>query len=122
MKLGAKAPEPTYIRMAHGSSSEPWKSIEIRPEEGYKFLLKDIKGNIINFQTDLTIFSWGGFKMIYAFDGYTPEIGEGTYVSETAIVIGNVKIVEKCYIGHGSILRGDYGRIEIGSETAIEEG
>lgn len=60
--------------------------------------------------------------MIYAFDGYTPEIGEGTYVSETAIVIGNVKIGEKCYIGHGSILRGDYGRIEIGSETAIEEG
>lgn len=65
---------------------------------------------------------FGGFNMIYAFDGYTPEIGEGTYVSETAIVIGNVKIVEKCYIGHGSILRGDYGRIEIGSETAIEEG
>lgn len=60
--------------------------------------------------------------MIYAFNGYTPEIGEGTYVSETAIVIGNVKIGDRCYIGHGAILRGDYGRIEIGSETAVEEG
>lgn len=60
--------------------------------------------------------------MIYAFDGHTPEIGEGTYVSETAIVIGNVKIGDNCYIGHGAILRGDYGRIEIGSETAVEEG
>ncbi|MCO1602157.1 gamma carbonic anhydrase family protein [Desulfosporosinus nitroreducens] len=60
--------------------------------------------------------------MIYAFDGHTPEIGTGTYVSETAIVIGNVKIGENCYIGHGAILRGDYGRIEIGSETAVEEG
>ncbi len=60
--------------------------------------------------------------MIYAFDGNTPEIGEGTYVSETATVIGNVKIGERCYIGHGAILRGDYGRIEIGSETAVEEG
>lgn len=29
--------------------------------------------------------------MLYVFDGYTPEIGEGTYVSETAIVIGNVQ-------------------------------
>ena len=27
-----------------------------------------------------------------------------------------------CYIGHGSILRGDYGRIEIGDGTAVEEG
>lgn len=60
--------------------------------------------------------------MLYVFDGYTPEIGEGTYVSETAIVIGNVKIGDNCYIGHGAILRGDYGRIEIDSETAVEEG
>lgn len=60
--------------------------------------------------------------MIFAFDGYFPEIGEGTYVSETATVIGNVKIGNNCYIGHGSILRGDYGRIEIGSGTAVEEG
>jgi len=60
--------------------------------------------------------------LIYAFDGHTPEIGEGTYISETAMVIGNVKIGDNCYIGHGAILRGDYGRIEIGSETAVEEG
>lgn len=60
--------------------------------------------------------------MIYAFDGHAPEIGQGTYVSETATVIGNVKIGGNCYIGHGSIIRGDYGRIEIGSRTAVEEG
>jgi carbonic anhydrase/acetyltransferase-like protein (isoleucine patch superfamily) len=29
---------------------------------------------------------------------------------------------EQCYVGHGTILRGDYGRIEIGSGTAVEEG
>lgn len=60
--------------------------------------------------------------MIYAFDGNSPQIGEGTYVSETAIVIGDVQIGDNCYIGHGAILRGDYGRIEIGPETAVEEG
>lgn len=60
--------------------------------------------------------------MIYRFDGKEPKVGQGTYVSETAIVIGDVQIGSDCYIGHGAILRGDYGRIEIGDETAIEEG
>lgn len=60
--------------------------------------------------------------MFYAFDGQTPVIGKETYVSETAQVIGNVVIGDNCYIGHGAILRGDYGRIEIGDGTAIEEG
>lgn len=60
--------------------------------------------------------------MLYRFDGHSPQIGEGTYVSETATVIGNVKIGDNCYIGHGAILRGDYGSIEIGDKTAVEEG
>lgn len=60
--------------------------------------------------------------MLYSFDGKQPSIGQGTYVSETALVIGDVSIGDNCYIGHGAILRGDYGRIEIGSGTAVEEG
>jgi len=60
--------------------------------------------------------------MLYTFDGQTPVIGKETYVSETAQVIGNVVIGDNCYIGHGAILRGDYGRIEIGAGTAVEEG
>ncbi|MGQ9824643.1 MAG: gamma carbonic anhydrase family protein [Desulfotomaculales bacterium] len=60
--------------------------------------------------------------MFYSFDGRQPEIGKDTYVSELAMVIGNVKIGNNCYIGHGAILRGDYGKIEIGSGTAVEEG
>jgi carbonic anhydrase/acetyltransferase-like protein (isoleucine patch superfamily) len=60
--------------------------------------------------------------MFYRFDGKQPVIGTGTYVSETALVIGDVRIGNDCYIGHGAILRGDYGAIEIGNETAVEEG
>jgi len=60
--------------------------------------------------------------MFYRFDGRQPIVGIGTYVSETAIVIGDVRIGNNCYIGHGVILRGDYGTIEIGNETAVEEG
>ena len=59
--------------------------------------------------------------MLYAFDGREPKIGRGVYISDQAVVIGDVKIGTGCYVGSGAILRGDYGRIEIGSGTAVEE-
>lgn len=60
--------------------------------------------------------------MLYAFDKKQPIVGKDTYISELASVIGDVDIGDNCYIGHGAIIRGDYGRIEIGSGTAVEEG
>lgn len=60
--------------------------------------------------------------MLYRFDGREPRYGRETYVSETAIVVGDVRIGDNCYIGHGVILRGDYGAIEVGDGTAVEEG
>ncbi|MBN2401800.1 MAG: gamma carbonic anhydrase family protein [Spirochaetes bacterium] len=60
--------------------------------------------------------------MLYEFDGREPKIGKDSYVSETAILVGDVIIGDNCYIGHGAILRGDYGTIKIGSGTAVEEG
>jgi carbonic anhydrase/acetyltransferase-like protein (isoleucine patch superfamily) len=59
--------------------------------------------------------------VLYAFDGRRPEIGRDVYVSDQAIVIGAVKMGNCCYVGPGAILRGDYGRIEIGPGTAVEE-
>jgi carbonic anhydrase/acetyltransferase-like protein (isoleucine patch superfamily) len=60
--------------------------------------------------------------MLYKFDGKQPAVGKNSYISDIARVIGDVGIGDNCYIGHGAILRGDYGRIEIGDGTAIEEG
>ena len=60
--------------------------------------------------------------MLYSFDNRNPRIGKETYVSETALLIGDVRVGNSCYIGHGAILRGDYGTIEIGDGTAVEEG
>ena len=60
--------------------------------------------------------------MLYKFDGKQPTVGKNTYVSELAQVVGDVRIGDNCYIGHGAILRGDYGTIEIGNGTAVEEG
>ena len=60
--------------------------------------------------------------MFYSFDARVPSVGSGTYVNETAQVIVDVRIGKNCYVGHGAILRGDYGAIEIGDEAVIEEG
>ncbi len=60
--------------------------------------------------------------MLFEFDGNVPKIGKNTYVSETAQVIGDVTIGDNCYVGHGAIIRGDYGTIDIKEGTAVEEG
>lgn len=60
--------------------------------------------------------------MFYSFRNRKPRVGNQTYVSEHALLIGDVKIGDNCYIGHGAVLRGDYGSIEVGSGTAVEEG
>ena len=60
--------------------------------------------------------------MLYSFRNRQPRIGQETYVSDQAILIGDVKIGDDCYIGPGAMLRGDYGSIEVGDGTAVEEG
>ncbi len=59
---------------------------------------------------------------LYQFEGRKPRAGEGVFVADSALVIGDVKIGKNAYIGHGVILRGDYGSIIIGQGTAVEEG
>ena len=59
--------------------------------------------------------------VLYRFDGKEPSIGKETYVSQSAEVIGDVIIGERCYIGPGAKIRGDYGSIRIGNKTSIEE-
>jgi carbonic anhydrase/acetyltransferase-like protein (isoleucine patch superfamily) len=61
-------------------------------------------------------------QVFYEFDGKKPVIGDDTYVSETALLIGDVRIGNHCYIGHGAILRGDYGTIDIRNGVTVEEG
>jgi len=58
---------------------------------------------------------------LYRFGNRVPSCGDGTWISDSARVIGDVVIGGDCYIGHGVILRGDYGSIRIGHGTAIEE-
>lgn len=59
---------------------------------------------------------------IFEFEDRRPRIAASAYVAPSAQVIGDVRIADHCYIGHGAILRGDYGTIVVGTGTAIEEG
>ncbi len=59
---------------------------------------------------------------IYEYDGKRPKISDEAFVSETAIIVGDVTIGKNCYIGHGAIIRADYGKVVIGDGTAVEEG
>ncbi len=58
---------------------------------------------------------------IWEFEGKKPSIEKGTFVFPTADIIGNVTIGSNCYIGPGSVLRGDYEKIMMGSGCSIQE-
>ncbi len=59
--------------------------------------------------------------MIRSLSGKTPEIAETAFVSEAAYVVGNVEIGENSSVWPGAVIRGDFGKIKIGKDTAIED-
>ncbi|SHE74910.1 Carbonic anhydrase or acetyltransferase, isoleucine patch superfamily [Ferrithrix thermotolerans DSM 19514] len=59
---------------------------------------------------------------IYALGDLKPKIHTSAFVHPDATVIGDVTIGEYASIWPQAVLRGDYGHIEIGSETSIQDG
>jgi len=59
--------------------------------------------------------------MIYEFQGFKPVIKESAYIHETAVIIGNVIIGEKVYVGPGAVIRGDWGQIIIEDGCNVQE-
>ena len=45
--------------------------------------------------------------LIKSVRGYTPKIGENTYLSENATIVGDVTIGRDCSIWINAVLRGD---------------
>lgn len=58
---------------------------------------------------------------VYKFENRVPVIGDTTYVSHSASVIGKVIIGEECYIAPGAVVKGDYGEIRIGDGCSIQD-
>lgn len=60
--------------------------------------------------------------MILGFKDKFPRIHETAYVTQDAIIIGDVEIGEDASIWFGSIVRGDVNYIRIGDNTNIQDG
>ncbi len=54
--------------------------------------------------------------------GKVPQIGEGTFLAETAVVIGDVTIGQGSSIWYNAVIRGDVNSITIGDRTNIQDG
>lgn len=59
--------------------------------------------------------------MIKSLQGITPKIGKGTFVAETAAVIGDVEIGEDCSIWYSTVIRGDVNKIRIGNRVNVQD-
>ena len=59
--------------------------------------------------------------MIREFNGIEPKIHESAYVTDDAIIVGDVEIGPDSSVWYGSVLRGDVNFIRIGARTNIQD-
>lgn len=60
--------------------------------------------------------------MIKSFQNKSPKIHETAFVTDDAIIIGDVEIGAESSVWFGSILRGDVNFIRIGARTNVQDG
>lgn len=59
--------------------------------------------------------------MIQEHNEHKPQIPESCFVHDSAVVIGNVTLGEKCNIWPGAVIRGDVSFIKVGEECSIQD-
>jgi carbonic anhydrase/acetyltransferase-like protein (isoleucine patch superfamily) len=59
--------------------------------------------------------------MIKSFGTTRPVIAQSSWISESALVMGNVEIGENCGVFPGAVIRGDFTKITVGNNTVIED-
>ncbi len=60
-------------------------------------------------------------SIIRSFANKTPVIGEGCFLAETAVVIGDVEVGARSSVWYGVVLRGDVHHIRIGEEVSVQD-
>ncbi|MBJ3816761.1 phenylacetic acid degradation protein PaaY [Shimwellia pseudoproteus] len=58
---------------------------------------------------------------IYQIDGLTPVVPHDSFVHPTAVLIGDVIIGHRVYIGPNACLRGDFGRILVNDGANVQD-
>ncbi len=59
--------------------------------------------------------------LLRRFRDKTPEVGEGSFLADNAVLVGDVKIGARSSIWFGAVLRGDVFHIRVGDETSIQD-
>ncbi len=60
--------------------------------------------------------------IIKSLRGYTPEFGKDCFLADNAVVVGEVKMGDRCTIWFNAIIRGDVHAITIGNNTNVQDG
>lgn len=58
---------------------------------------------------------------IYELDGVAPQLGEGSWVADSAQVMGAVTLGDNASVWYGAVLRGDTETIRIGRNSNIQD-
>src|ERR1700687_4133820 len=58
---------------------------------------------------------------VFAVNGVTPVVDPSAFVHPSAVLIGDVIVGARCYIGPAASLRGDFGRIEVRAGANIQD-
>ncbi len=53
--------------------------------------------------------------------GKTPIIGAGTFLAESATVIGDVEMGENCSVWYNAVIRGDVNFIRLGNKVNVQD-
>jgi len=59
---------------------------------------------------------------LFEFNGTRPRVDPSAYVHPSAVVIGDVAIGARCYIGPHASLRGDFGAIVVDDGSNVQDG
>ena len=58
---------------------------------------------------------------VFAVNGVTPVVDPSAFVHPSAVLIGDVIVGARCYVGPAASLRGDFGRIEMRAGANIQD-
>ena len=58
---------------------------------------------------------------VFSVNGVTPVVDPSAFVHPSAVLIGDVIVGPRCYVGPAASLRGDFGRIEIRAGANVQD-
>ena len=58
---------------------------------------------------------------VYSLEGLVPVVDPTAFVHPQAVLIGDVIVAARCYVGPGASLRGDFGRVILSAGSNVQD-